>query len=228
MGFFSKFFSTRRNAPPLPDRPDPVAEEGERAVEIARLRRWIPLYADYQSLCDEHSEQDLLITKKNEEIIGFFEGVTLTETRRTKGKYQGGSRGVSVRVMKGVTYRVGAHKGSFVPGPEKITAIDSGGTLVVSNLRAVYVGGKHTREFRWDKLIAFSTETEDDHLVFLLPVENRQKVSGIAVPGSAVDAISWVDERMKLAMAIHQDRLDEFLQGMQEDLADLLAESRSA
>jgi len=198
----------------------------ERKEQIESMRRRMNRYASYEEMFDEFDGSTPIVPKKGEQVIGIAHGVSLTETRRGKATYQGGSRGVSVRVAKGVSYRVGSHKGQLVQAPERPTVIDGGGDLVVSNLRAVYVGSKHTREFRWDKLLSCSLVRVDDKIVFLLPVENRQKVSGIAARSDG-EMIEWIDERIKLGVAIHQDRLDEFLQSMQEEIDELTTRYRS-
>ena len=49
-----------------------------------------------------------------EHVVARLEGATgIVEPRASGGSYQGGSTGVSFRVMKGVSYRVGNHRGTY-------------------------------------------------------------------------------------------------------------------
>ncbi len=221
LGLLKKLF---RGSSKNPATDQQAHDSEERQAEIDRLKRIIPLYETYKELCVEHSDDIGLIPKKGEEVVGYVSGVRLVETRRQKGSYQGGSSGVSLRIAKGVSYRVGAQKGTFVAGPEELTVIDAGGQFVVSNIRAVYIGTRNTKEFRWDKLVSLSTIHKDGLYIFAMPVENRQRVSGIGLPASNVSYIEWLDERIKLGLAIYQDRHEEFVAHMKTDLAELLAE----
>ena len=54
----------------------------------------------------------LLLQKR--ENVHWSSPAQLLEERVVSRRYAGGSRGVSVRIMKGVTYRAGAHRGQIV------------------------------------------------------------------------------------------------------------------
>lgn len=75
-------------------------------------------------------------------------GGQLVEPRRTPGTYQGRSQGVSLRITKGVWYRVGASQGTFVPGTDEQTVIDGGG-IVVTTTRVVFRGSRASREWQF-------------------------------------------------------------------------------
>jgi hypothetical protein len=62
---------------------------------------------------------------------------TLLE-ERTHREWQSGSRGVSVRVMKGVSVRLGASRGQYVPVSEM--AAIAQGHFVITNQRVVFMG----------------------------------------------------------------------------------------
>lgn len=114
--------------------------------------------------------------KKGESTFAIMEGVALIEPRRQPGTVQGRSSGYSFRIAKGVNYRVGSSKGTYVSGPEVPTPIDVG-TAFVTNQRVVFRGSKATREWAWSKLI--SLDHDDDLPWTSLPVSNRQKTSGL-------------------------------------------------
>jgi hypothetical protein len=73
-----------------------------------------------------------IILKKGEEVH-FASPSILKEMKTTNLGYQGGSRGVSIRVMKGVNYRVGSHRG-YVKKEEKLVETSSG-YLLLTNKR---------------------------------------------------------------------------------------------
>lgn len=73
-----------------------------------------------------------VILKKDEKIhLGAI--TILKEIRTTSHSYQGGSHGVSIRLMKGVSYRVGAHRGHVIPVQSLIET--SRGALIITNKR---------------------------------------------------------------------------------------------
>jgi hypothetical protein len=75
-----------------------------------------------------------VVLKQGETIQWIFNNVELRQ-QRTRISYEGGSRGVSVRIMKGVSYRVGSYKGHRVENVE-MTAIGHGDLAVSTN--AIY------------------------------------------------------------------------------------------
>jgi len=111
-----------------------------------------------------------ILLKKGELPVLVVRPVGLIEMGREGGTYQGGSHGVSIRVAKGVSYRVGAHKGTFVPGPEVIKVVDEG-TVVVTTQRVVFQGAGKTREWLFAKLIGIDHSTGSSSS--MLHVSNR-------------------------------------------------------
>lgn len=73
------------------------------------------------------------VVMKKGEIVHFAESSVLKEMKSVSLGYRGGSRGVSVRVAKGVRFRVGAHKGHIEK--EQRWLDTSRGTLILSNQR---------------------------------------------------------------------------------------------
>lgn len=73
-----------------------------------------------------------VILKKGEKIH-FAGSATLKELKTVSLGYSGGSRGVSIRIMKGVSYRVGGHRGHIVK--EDIWKETSKGALLITNQR---------------------------------------------------------------------------------------------
>jgi hypothetical protein len=91
------------------------------------------------------------VFKKDEVILWFFNDVRLLEVRQFT-HYEGRSQGVSLRVAKGVYYRMGAFKGAPVKN-EKTVEVDSG--VVALTQHAVYFGGrKKTVRIPYAKLVS--------------------------------------------------------------------------
>ena len=104
----------------------------------------------------------------------------LLEYRSTGSSYVGGSQGVSVRIMKGVSYRVGANRGQLVKNPDALSVIDSG-DATFTNQRVVFGGQAQTREWAFDKLVDFDAGANGTQV--MISVSNRQKVSGLHAVG---------------------------------------------
>lgn len=155
--------------------------------------------------------------KKGERTFAVLTGVALIEPRRQPGKIEGRSSGVSFRIAKGVNYRVGASKGTFVQGPDVPTPIDVG-TAFITNQRVVFRGDKATREWAWSKLISLD---HDDTLPWTsLPVSNRQKTSGLLYDEAHSPMIRF---RLQLGLAHFQGRVDELASDLEGQLATLRA-----
>jgi len=73
-----------------------------------------------------------VILKKGEKIH-FAGSATLKELKTVSLGYSGGSRGVSIRIMKGVSYRVGGHRGHMVK--EDVWKETSRDALLITNQR---------------------------------------------------------------------------------------------
>ena len=85
---------------------------------------------------------------------------------------RGGPHGVSVRIAKGVTYRVGQLRAHSVVVGSHLEAQDYG-DLVVTDRRAIFMGAKKTLEFRRDRLVGLAQYTDG----LRLSVSNRQTAS---------------------------------------------------
>jgi Asp-tRNA(Asn)/Glu-tRNA(Gln) amidotransferase C subunit len=202
------------------------AARAEWEEECAALESEIEDCRSYEELADEFDPEECpIITKRGEEVLLVAPGALLTETRRApKTRYGGYSHGLSVRIAKGVYYRPSVHRGSVDAAPEETAVIDGEdgeGVFVATNQRAVFRGNRHTREFRWDKLISATPEVVRGYYVVMLPVENRQRVSGVLV-GTAENA-DFVLRRVMFGVALHRGRGDEFIARMESELAELKA-----
>jgi hypothetical protein len=90
--------------------------------------------------------------QKSEQVVWVFEQVDYLE-EKTRREYVGGSRGVSVRVMKGVYYHVGGFKGRAIDRTERVH-VDTG--LVAITTKQIYFSGTR-KAFRipYTKIVSF-------------------------------------------------------------------------
>lgn len=114
--------------------------------------------------------------KPGEELVYKLYQVSLIESRSNGSTYQGGSRGVSLRIAKGISYRIGASQGQMVRNPETMQVIDQG-TATFTNKRMIFAGTKASREWSFDKMTDVGQSA--DGQTIMMSVSNRQKPSGI-------------------------------------------------
>jgi hypothetical protein len=91
-----------------------------------------------------------LLTQKGEQVH-WSEPAQLIEERVVRRRYEGGSSGVSIRIMKGVTYRVGAQRGQLVTDTAAVPV--SEGHFAITNRRAVFKGTKKSFNYKWEKIL---------------------------------------------------------------------------
>lgn len=90
--------------------------------------------------------------QKSERVVWVFQDVEYLQPR-TKTTYEGKSSGVSLRITKGVYYRVGQFKGNPVQTTQ-IVLIDIG-LLAVTDKHLYFVGQTKSLKIRFDKIITF-------------------------------------------------------------------------
>jgi len=91
-----------------------------------------------------------LVLQKNEQPH-WSEPGHLIEERVLRRRYEGGSSGVSVRIMRGVTYRVGSHRGHLVTETGNVPV--SSGEFVITNKRVIFKGDRKSFSYQHDKLL---------------------------------------------------------------------------
>ncbi len=90
--------------------------------------------------------------QKGEVPIWAFPGTEYLEDRERR-EFVGRSQGVSVRVMKGVYYRVGSFKGQPVMRQERVSL--GIGTLYVTNMNLYFAGSQKSVRIPYGKIISF-------------------------------------------------------------------------
>jgi hypothetical protein len=196
------------------------AKKMERALDAWQAHRdelaeMVETAGTFRGVTAADADDLTLQLKRDELVVAQVQPVGLVESRRGKGHYQGGSSGFSFRVAKGINYRIGATRGTFVQGEEQLTPIDTG-TVVVTTQRAVFLGGKQTREWAWSKLLGIDHEGASN--VTLLHVSNRQKASGVVTGG---DAVAQLRFRLELAVALFNGTADDLAARLRHELVEL-------
>lgn len=103
-------------------------------------------------------------------------GGSLIAPRQGASHLAGRSQGISVPIMQGIRYQIGANSGTYLPGPEVQTPIDTG-DIVVTTERVVFVGINTTRQWDWDKLVSIAKS--EDGSTAIIHVSNRDSATGI-------------------------------------------------
>lgn len=92
-----------------------------------------------------------VILKKNEEPSIILQNISLHEPRAVRQTY-GGYSGSSIRVAKGVSFRLG-NVAAKSESHEELRNIDQG-TLVLTNKRLIFLGSKRTTNIDLRKIVA--------------------------------------------------------------------------
>jgi len=122
----------------------PAEEISLTQRSLARLR----LLTQLEEGVLPETQADILLQKK--EIAHYTTFCELFE-ERVKREYVGGHSGFSIRIAKGIYWRVGGFKGYPVE-KSVLTKIDQG-KLVVTNKRIVFSGGRKSFSVPYSKLI---------------------------------------------------------------------------
>ena len=91
-----------------------------------------------------------LVTQKGEKVY-WVEPVIMAEEKVIRRRYEGGSQGMSFRIMKGVSYRVGGHRG-HITSEIGVVAV-SEGEMVITSKRVVFRGDKKSFASKLDNIL---------------------------------------------------------------------------
>jgi len=114
--------------------------------ELARLRL-------LTEISDGHLPSTTVsgLVLQRSETAHWCEPATLLEERVVRRRYEGGTSGVSIRIMKGVSYRVGGYRGHSVAETGIVPV--STGDLVITSKRIVFNGDRKSFALKFDKLL---------------------------------------------------------------------------
>lgn len=90
--------------------------------------------------------------QKKEKLIWVFQNVDYYE-KRTRRVYVGGYQGFSIKIAKGVYYRVGGFKGNPVNKNETVY-LDTG-IMAITNKHIYFAGSNKIFRIKYDKIISF-------------------------------------------------------------------------
>lgn len=124
----------------------PESEIAKSKKELARLR----LLTEIQNGNPPTIALSNVILQKAE-VAYWSEPASILEERVVKRRYEGGSQGFSFRIAKGVSYRVGGHRGHIVTDTAVVPV--SSGELIVTNKRVIFRGDAKSFNIRLDKLL---------------------------------------------------------------------------
>ena len=123
----------------------------------------------------EDSVPNTLMQKPGEVTLWRADAV-FHEVGKTPTRYVGRSSGVSIPVVAGIRYRVGAMQGTAVPGVELQMDKDEGVVMLTTH-RLIFTGPIKSQEWDFDKVLMLSTSP--DQADYFISVSNRQKTSGV-------------------------------------------------
>ena len=210
-----------------------AAEAASLAGQAAEMASLVEALSDPRSLWDEASGDSPVVTKRGEEVIGVYRGVTLVELRSRKLSYKGASHGLSIRVAKGVYYRPSVHSGAISETVDEWKVLDDDGTLVISNQRAVYTGLRYSREFPFAKLLSWGTELDRSSFstpsyLVTLPVSSRVRTSAVAFPSGGNE--QFRDKLLcvlQCGIAMFNDTHEDFINRLRSDAEELRSAARA-
>jgi len=124
----------------------PESEIAISKKELSRLR----LLTEIQKGNPPYTSVPNVILQKSEAAY-WSEPASILEQRVVRRRYEGGSHGVSIRIAKGLSYRVGAHRGQVVTDKE-VQAVSSG-ELIITTKRVIFRGNTKSFNLRLNKLL---------------------------------------------------------------------------
>ncbi|GBL31685.1 hypothetical protein EMGBS11_06700 [Actinomycetota bacterium] len=212
MGFWANLKAKRAHKSALREYEITYAD-WERDVEIfTKIKEAFALAAK-----GEDAASNLTVQKPGEFVLWTGQG-QFHETGRTAGHYEGSSQGISIPVVAGIRYRVGANRGTFVSGSE-IQVYKEVGEVVLTTERLMFNGMMNTKEWLFSKWNgAATTEDESD---YIFHVSNRQKTSGILFqPSTGREFNRFLAQALISAeqgISAVKPVLSEVLKGLEED-----------
>jgi hypothetical protein len=90
--------------------------------------------------------------QKGEQVVWAFEQVDYLE-EKTRRQYVGGSRGISVRVVKGVYYHFGGFRGHAIDRTERVH-VDTG-LVAITTKQIYFAGAKKAFRIPYTKIVSF-------------------------------------------------------------------------
>lgn len=131
----------------------PDAEISEIKASVARIQT----LSQMQTGILPSIQPTGLILQKGE-IAHLEEPANLLEDKVVKRGYVGGSQGVSFRIAKGISYRVGRSKGQLVSESAIVQA--ASGRIVITDMRVVFSGDRKSFNIKLDSILNVEMYTD--------------------------------------------------------------------
>ena len=128
-----------------------------------------------------------LILQKNE-LCHLSLPAVLMEERVLSRNYAGGSRGVNIRIMKGVSYRMGQQRGQMTSQSGMVAISD--GYFIATNKRLVFSGDRKSVSTSFAKLmdmhvfsdgVTFSSSQRQKPVIVKLSSEQEAEMAGVLI-----------------------------------------------
>lgn len=126
--------------------------------------------------------------QKSESVIWFFENVSYWE-QKTRTQYVGGSKGISVRVAKGVYIRGGASKGERIQTKEMHNTDE--GILVITDKNIYFSGSNKSFRIAGNKIISVE-QLHDGVSVFKEAANPKPQIFELDDPWFAANLINHI------------------------------------
>ena len=163
-----------------------LGSAGQRLAKAQILRR-----LDEGHIPSNVVIRDMPINLENGEVvIWLFNGVTYYTTR-SRTQYVGGSHGVSIRVMKGVYYRVGAFRGE--PIKTQYLSEEGRGIFVIASKNVYFWSPQKALKIRPKKIV--SVQPYSDAVQIMRDASNASpQLFALDDPPFAADLISRLNQ----------------------------------
>ena len=160
------------------------------------------------------------IQKAGEIVLWTAQG-QFHEAGRSAGQYSATSQGLSIPVVAGIRYRVGATRGTYVSG-DPIQKYGEVGDVILTTNRVLFNGMFNTKEWlfsKWNGAAASADETD-----YIFHVSNRQTTSGILFSRSDGRLFNRF---LAAALIAAEDGIDQALKAIRENAKEI-AEDKPA
>lgn len=165
----------------------------------------------------EDAVSNLTVQKAGEIVLWRGQG-QFHQAARGAGQYVGSSQGLSIPVVAGIRYRVGATRGTYVSG-DPVQKYAEVGDVVLTTQRLMFNGMFNTKEWlfsKWNGAAASADETD-----YIFHVSNRQTTSGILFSQSDGRLFNRF---LAAALIAAEDGIDKALEAIRENAKEIAAD----
>ena len=133
-----------------------IAEEIRKKEEVRKKEMWEKKKREFSSTGLPIIKVETLRLTKNE-VCHFAGEACFCKIKTQTTGYEGGSRGVSLRVMKGVSFRVGNYKGHYIK--EDITE-KTNGVIYLTNKKIIFTAFKNSSIIKYENIISLDAHED--------------------------------------------------------------------